>query len=63
MENKTKQMELKSPKVQSLIGKIPRRLVISAVIIYTLVFLLILVVVRVLNIDGAGTFVNRFLGI
>lgn len=38
MENKTKQMELKSPKVQSLIGKIPRRLVISAVIIYTLVF-------------------------
>lgn len=63
MENKTKQMELKSPKVQSLIGKIPRRLVISAVIIYTLVFLLILVVVRVLNIDGAGTFVKRFLGI
>lgn len=43
MENKD--VELRSPKVRNIIGKMPRGLVFSAVFIYLIVFLLILAIV------------------
>lgn len=51
MEENTEQIELKSPKVQSLIGKIPRRLVIVALIVYTCVFVLLVAIVHLLGLD------------
>lgn len=44
-------IELKNPKVQSLIGKIPRRLVVVALIVYACVFVLLIMVVHLLGLD------------
>lgn len=52
METHTEHIELKSPKVQSLIGKIPRRLVIVALVVYACVFALLAAVVHLLEADG-----------
>lgn len=59
MENKD--VELRSPKVRNIIGKMPRGLVFSAVFIYLIVFLLILAIVYLLDIESEGI-LNRILG-
>lgn len=58
MENND--VELRSPKVQNVIGKMPVKLIVGAVAIYVAVFLLVLVVVLLLDIDGAGTVKRLF---
>lgn len=60
MENKN--VELRSPKVRNVIGKVPRRLVASAIFIYLIVLLMILAVVCMLNIESDGI-VNRLFGL
>ena len=47
-------IELRSPKVQNVIGKMPRRLVLSAILIYIIVFLLVLLVIYFLDIESAN---------
>ena len=53
--------ELKSPRVRNLIGKIPRRLVLFALVIYIVVFILVLFVIDFLGINAEGI-VERILG-
>lgn len=48
---KEKELELKSPKVQSLIGKIPLKIVFAAISIYVSVLILIAIVAQVLGMD------------
>lgn len=47
-------IELRSPKVQNVIGKMPRRLVFSAILIYVIVFLLVLLVIYFLDLESAN---------
>ncbi|AZS28980.1 hypothetical protein D8S85_05030 [Butyricimonas faecalis] len=47
-------IELRSPKVQNVIGKMPRRLVLSAILIYVIVFLLVLLVIYFLDLESAN---------
>ena len=47
-------IELRSPKVQNVIGKMPRRLVRSAILIYVIVFLLVLLVIYFLDLESAN---------
>ena len=47
-------IELRSPKVQNVIGKKPRRLVLSAILIYVIVFLLVLLVIYFLDLESAN---------
>ena len=45
-------IELRSPKVQNVIGKMPRRLVLSAILIYVIV--LVLLVIYFLDLESAN---------
>ena len=47
-------IELRSPKVHNVIGKMPRRLVLSAILIYVIVFLLVLLVIYFLDLESAN---------
>lgn len=47
-------IELRSPKVQNVIGKMPRRLVLSAILTYVIVFLLVLLVIYFLDLESAN---------
>ncbi len=47
-------IELRSPKVQNVIGKMPRRLVFLAILIYTTVFILILLIIHFLDLESAN---------
>lgn len=47
-------IELRSPKVQNVIEKMPRRLVLSAILIYVIVFLLVLLVIYFLDLESAN---------
>lgn len=56
-----KGIELRSAKVRHVIGKMPRRLVFSAICIYLIVLVLIVVIVCLLDIESGGI-LNRLLG-
>ena len=53
--------KLKSPKVRNLIGKIPRQLVLLALVIYVIVFVLVLFVIDFFFLYSEGI-VERFIG-
>lgn len=61
MENKD--IELRSPKVRNVIGRMPRGLTVAAVVIYLVVLLLIAGIVVLLDMDiEAMDMLNRLLG-
>lgn len=55
-------IELRSPKVQNVIGRMPRGLIITALFVYLVVLIFVFVVVLLLNIDSEGI-LNRIIGI
>lgn len=61
MENKD--IELRSPKVRNVIGRMPRGLTVTAITIYLVVLLLIAGIVVLLDMDIEGMeMLNRLLG-
>lgn len=56
------EIELRSEKVRHIMGRMPGKLVVFAILIYACVLLLILLVVHLLDIE-IGENINRLLGI